>query len=321
MIIIRRANGSGHITKLAGNRRRPYAVRKIVGWTEKGTPQYKYISYHKTQREAEKALNAYMDDPYNLTSKTVREVYEEWIPTQNKADSTLKAYRTAFKLMEPLHDVKMSQIDRIMLQNFYDEMEGTKNTSTNVKKLFSKLIKYAVKKGIMPVSALSLHKAVDFSERDEGKKTPHKRIPKEIVDKLWNLTDNDTVKQILLYIYTGCRYEELYELRQEHCHPDYIEIVESKTAAGIRIVPLCDKIKTILPVAPIPSYDVFNKRFKEVLPGYHIHDTRYTFISLLTEAGIDARIIKIIVGHKTNDITDLYTHIDLKTMLDAVNNL
>lgn len=319
---MRRPNGSGHITKLSGNRRRPYAVRKIVGWTEKGTPKYQYISYHKTAREAKKALNAYMEDPYILSTKTLAEVYADWLPMQeHKADGTIKAYNTAYKKMEPLHDMKMSQIDRITLQKFYDDMDGTQNTSTNVKKLLSNLIKYSVKKGIMPLSALSLHKAVDFTGRSEGRKTERKIIPRSMIDNLWQRTDNEMVKQILLYIYTGCRYVELYQLQNEHCFPDHIEIVQAKTEAGVRIVPLCDKIRNILPVEPIPSYNVFNKYFKEILPDYHIHDTRHTFITMLTEAEVDSRIIKAIVGHKSNDITEHYTHITLNVMLEAVNKI
>lgn len=318
---MRSANGTGHITKLAGNRRRPYAVRKIVGWTEKGTPKYKYISYHKTHREAVQALNKYNDDPYILTSRTVSEVYKEWLPQQKRADGTIKAYETAFKKMKPLHDVKMSQIDRLMLQQFYDNMDGTKNTSGNVRKLMQNLIKYSVKRGIMPMSALMLHKTVDFSERDEGKTTKHKRIPIDVVNKLWEIKDNETVRQILLYIYTGCRYAELYDLEPENCHPDRIDIVDAKTEAGIRTVPLSDKVLSLLPVKPIPSYDVFNKRFKEVLPNYHIHDTRYTFISMMTEAGVDNRIIKVIVGHKSNDITEHYTKIKFESLLEAINKI
>ena len=320
---MRSPNGYGHITKLSGNRRRPYAIRKIVGWTDKGTPKYQYISYHKTQREAEQALRKYNEDPYTLCNKTLKDVYEEWIIPQEekKADGTIKAYQTAFKKLEPLHDIKIGQIDRVMLQNFYDSLDGTKNTSTNVKKLLSNLIKYSVKKGIMPLSALSLHKAVDFSERAEGRTTEHKEIPKEIIHKLWGLSENETVRQILLYIYTGCRYAELYDLQPENCYPDHIDIVDSKTEAGIRTIPLCNAIKSILPIEPIPTYTVFNKRFKEILPDYHIHDTRHSFTTYMTEAGVDSRIVKKIVGHKTNDITDHYTHITLDAMMDAVNQM
>ena len=60
---MRRANGQGTIVKLAGNRRRPYAVKRITGWKENGVPTYKYLSYHKTYREAERALNKYNEDP------------------------------------------------------------------------------------------------------------------------------------------------------------------------------------------------------------------------------------------------------------------
>lgn len=43
------------------------------------------------------------------------------------------------------------------------------------------------------------------------------------------------------------------------------------------------------------------------------HDTRHTCVSLLTEAGVDERIIKKIVGHKGKSVTEtVYTHLDLE---------
>ena len=319
---MRRANGTGSIIKLKGNRRRPYAVRITIGFNDKGYPIYKYISYHATQREAQKAISSYVDDPYVVSSKTLADVYAEWLPLQDeKASGTLKAYNTAFKRMKPLHNTRMASIDRITMQKFYDSIEGTKSTVTNVKKLFSSLIKYSVKCGIMPMTAMSLHKAIDFGNRTENYKTERKIISKEMIDKLWHLTDQEIVKQVLLYIYTGCRYAELYELKPEHCHKDFIEIIASKTEAGIREVPLCDKIKELLPIEPIPEYTSFNRHFKELLPGHHIHDTRHTFITMMTEANVDDRIIKSIVGHKTADITQHYTHITLEAKLEAVNRI
>ena len=319
---MRRPNGSGTIVKLAGNRRRPYAVKRITGWKENGVPTYKYLSYHKTYREAERALNKYNEDPYALTSMTLKQVYEEWIQLQtDKAAGTIMIYESAFKYLKPLHNTKMSDLDRFIIQDYYDKLDGTQSRALKIKKLLNNLIKYSVKKGIMPLGSLNIHKVIDTSDKPEGYKTEHKDIPKDIIDKLWQRTDDELVKQILLYIYTGCRWSELYHLEPEHCHPDYIEITAAKTEAGIRVVPLCDKIKKILPVEPIPSYDVFNKYFKQTLPGYHVHDTRHTFITMMTEAGVDTRIIKSIVGHKTNDITAHYTHITLEVKLEAVNRL
>ena len=50
------------------------------------------------------------------------------------------------------------------------------------------------------------------------------------------------------------------------------------------------------------------------------HDTRHTCVSLLTEAKVDERIIKKIVGHKGQGVTQIvYTHVDLPYKLEAIN--
>lgn len=55
---------------------------------------------------------------------------------------------------------------------------------------------------------------------------------------------------------------------------------------------------------------------------YTPHCTRHTFISLLTEAGVDERIIQQIVGHKGKNVTQaVYTHIDMAAKLNAVNKI
>ena len=52
------------------------------------------------------------------------------------------------------------------------------------------------------------------------------------------------------------------------------------------------------------------------------HDTRHTCISMLTEAGVDDRIIKRIVGHKGQGVTDIvYTHLELPIKLEAINKI
>lgn len=52
------------------------------------------------------------------------------------------------------------------------------------------------------------------------------------------------------------------------------------------------------------------------------HDTRHTCVSLLTEAGVDERIIKKIVGHKGQGVTQaVYTHLDRDVKLEAINKI
>ena len=52
------------------------------------------------------------------------------------------------------------------------------------------------------------------------------------------------------------------------------------------------------------------------------HDTRHTCISLLAEAGVDERMIKKIVGHKGQGVTEqVYTHFDIQALQEAINRI
>lgn len=320
---MRRANGTGHITKLSGNRRRPYAVRKIVGWTEKGTPKYKYISYHKTEREAERALNSYTEDPYRLGKYTLEDVYKEWyaIKETEKQENTLRGYRTQWNHLKPLYETKIQNLDRFELQKYFNSLELTEYALVRIRNLLKMLFQYAVKRGVLPISALNLTKAIDLCPKVETKENGHILITKEEISELWKQKDDETVKIILFYIYTGLRFSELRSLIAKNIHGDYIEITQAKTEAGKRIVPLSDKAKSLLPIRDVPPHTTFCTHMQKVLPGHTPHDTRHTFISLMVEAKIDDRIIKAIVGHKPTDITEHYTHISFEVMQEAVNQI
>lgn len=320
---MRRPNGSGHITKLGGNRRKPYAIRKIVGWTEKGTPQYKYISYHKTKREAERALDKYMEDPYTLSRYTLKDVYEEWyaLRENDKADNTLINYRSCWHHLQPLHDKKIAMLDRFELQKFFDSLDLTEYAMKRALNLLKALFDYGAKRGILPLQALNYHKAIDLHPKKETRENPHSVLTKDEIQYLWDHKDNDMVRIILVYVYTGLRFSELKKLSPSNVHEDYIEIKGAKTEAGNRTVPLSDKVKDLLPISQIPSHTTFCTYFSKILPGHTPHDTRHTFMSLMAEAGVDDRIVKAIVGHKPTDITEHYTHYSLETLLEAVNKI
>lgn len=52
------------------------------------------------------------------------------------------------------------------------------------------------------------------------------------------------------------------------------------------------------------------------------HDTRHTCVSLLTAAGVDERIIKKIVGHKGQGVTQVvYTHLEIEELIDSINKI
>lgn len=321
---MKRANGTGTICKLYGNRRRPWAVKIPIGFSERGIARYKYLSYHKSKREAEQALAVYNQDPYALSKYTLKELYDEFYADQEqkKAPRTLCNHRTAIKHLEPLWDVKVQNLDRLTLQRFFLELDGTPSVINNVRRTLQGIINLAVTKGIMPVSMINILKAVDLSTDRKNNAHEHTVIPKATRDWLWEHKDEDMVRLILVYIYTGCRYAELYNLRPEDYHDNYIEIVQAKTEAGVRIVPLSDRVQELLPIMDVPPYTTFLKMFKQILPDHLPHDTRHTFISMMVEAKIDMRIIQSIVGHsRGTTVTEKYTHISLEAKLEAVNSL
>lgn len=315
-------NGYGTVIKLSGNRRRPYACRKTTGFNEKGHPVYKYISYHKTKREAIAALREYNADPYNLNQKTFAEIYQLWYDHQGYSGKVGNKYDNAFKRCAPLHNDYMRELSLPRLQSFFDELETTKTLLGNVKILINGMIDYSIKRGLMPISAKGIMPLIDAVPRKETNKTERSVFTKAEIENLWTRKNETVPRMILFYIYTGMRFSELHDRTPEDWHENYITIGKAKTAAGIREVPLSDKAKSLLPLSDIPHYSTFYKVYTQEYPNHTPHDTRHTFISLMTEAGVDARIIKKIVGHASNDVTEnVYTHISIEKMLEAVNRI
>lgn len=71
---MRNPNGYGSISKLSGNRRNKYVIRKTVGVEldhEKGKAKYKQqiIGYAATMKEAKQKLAEFNANPYDVSAK------------------------------------------------------------------------------------------------------------------------------------------------------------------------------------------------------------------------------------------------------------
>lgn len=147
-----------------------------------------------------------------------------------------------------------------------------------------------------------------------------------------------------MLIYTGCRISELLALKKEdiNLQEKWFDIKKSKTAAGVRRVPIADKVLPFFefwytlngckylistpegkPFEYRNYYDSYWKPLVEQLNMKHRpHDTRHTCVSLLAAAGIDERIIKKIVGHAGQGVTEnVYTHYELESLREAINKI
>lgn len=313
---MRNPNGAGSVYKLSGARRRPWAARKTTGWQPNGQPVYMFVGYYETRKEAMEALARYNANPYDKKA-TFLEVLNLWkdAELEDLSVATQRAFNMAAARCAPLYKKKIAEIKLNDMQALADKT--SESVGKQIKVLLSHVFEYAVRHEIITADR---HQLVSFVKPSEDKgKTIERKV--FTLDEIQNTTD----PYILILLWTGLRVGELLALQPEDIHLEdrYFRVRKSKTAAGVRIVPIAERIVPLFALFPITmNYDQFKYRFKEACPGHLPHDTRHTFISRLADLGVDERITKAIVGHAGSGITEsVYTHINIQPMLDAVNRL
>ena len=77
---MRNPNGYGTVAKLSGNRRRPFIVKKVIGWNDKGHPIYDIVGYTETREAGNLLLAEYNRDPWDVDRAkiTMKELFELW---------------------------------------------------------------------------------------------------------------------------------------------------------------------------------------------------------------------------------------------------
>lgn len=341
-------NGYGSVFKLSGKRRKPFGVRVTSGWDNNGKQLYKYVGYYTTRAEAMIALAEYNKNPFDLDAGklTFHELYERYSAEKYPkiSRSSINGYKAAYNACNSLYNMRFADIRKSHLQTVIDTCNKPYGIIRKLKVLFNQLYKYAMENDLVEKDYAAF---VEITHLKNTKST-NPRVPfsKKEIDLLWaNVHSNEYFEIILMLIYNGLRISEFLDLRKEHVNLDdqYFDIIDSKTEAGIRKVPIADKV--------LPYYKKwYSKNDCEYLlstvEGDHLqyrnyldaywrpvleeiglnhkpHDTRHTAVSLLKDAGVDKVLIKKIVGHKRGmDITDrVYTHFDIVQLVDAINRI
>ena len=345
-------NKYGSVYKLKGKRRNPWCARKTVGWktnpdTQKAIPVSKYIGYYPTTQDALQGLADYNNDPYDLHIKTItlEEVYERWSEEhfQKISDSNIKATTASWKLLQSLWDCPFIEIKLDHLQKVVDESGKNRPTLKKLKSTLHMMYNYAELHDIITPD----RNKVKFLDIDQaGNPNAYNRQPFTTteIDMLWKVQESNVYYSvILMLIYTGCRIGEFLDLKKEDVHLEdrWFYVRESKTEAGIREVPIADKVvpffeywmqkdcDTLICTPEEQSFTYRNYYDSYWMPlvdalkmSHRPHDTRHTCISLLTQEGVDERIIRKIVGHKGQGVTEtVYTHIELPIKLEAINRI
>lgn len=326
----KRANGTGCISKMAGNRVKPWIARRA------GVTIGTYTTRIEAQRALERLTDESVTDKYNLT---FADIYELWLPEHSRdiGSTAVGNYRTAYNYCEPLYDQRFRSLRASDFQAVIIAMEKkglSKSSCEKASQLFGQLSAWAIREGIASVD-YSKHITIAAKQKTEGKVFTG--------DELRSIaaSTNTAAAIVRILLATGCRGNELFSAKLEDCHDGYF-IGGSKTKTGRgRIIAVTEygsaDYRLLVEAATSAGSDLliggyegnhtyanFAKReFKQLMDelgikGYTPYDCRHTFTTLATKSGMDKQILRRVLGHADLATTDkYYTHLDPTDILNA----
>lgn len=347
---MRRPNGSGSIVKLSGRRRRPYAVRIFDGIEitpqGNGIKKYKYLGYFEKQGDALRFLEKFNSSPVTIAKPVqetnkhkFRDIYNMYISDlENRpkklSQQSYNSRNAAFGNLAPLHNMIFENITLDDLENITRQKSDLSQSSmNNIKIVLKGMYKTAMRHKFVneDLSALMI---VDYS--DEIKR-PHIPFTDSEIALLWDQQEEFYPRLFLILIYTGMRVNELLGMKTENVFFDSRYMVGGlKTKAGKnRKIPIAEKIAPLFDLSgeylittdggQRLNYRKARRDSESALASLNLchsfHDTRHTCTSLLERAGVPKLHIKMILGHSSQDVTDRYTHVDIKELINDINKI
>lgn len=337
----RLANGAGSVYKLGGNRRNPFAAVMSVGYTDDGILKRKYIGYYETYEDALHALEMYKETPFDLENKniTIARLYEILLERKKgRAERTLISYKTAYNHLSEIHQTPIRNLRTHDYQRILNSLDIKNKSKGNIKSLLNQLYKIAIELDIINKNYST---PLNCGNREES--TLHKPFTVLEIRRLWELSKTDNFAEIpLILCYTGMRPQELTWIKKEDVHLDENYFIGGmKTDAGKnRVIPIHHAIRPIIErlLSENKEYLIetrHHKRFSyaNLLSNWtkfmveaglsHVpHDGRHTFASFAKKKKMDPLLVKRIIGHKSQDLTEqVYTHTDIQDLVSAVNDL
>lgn len=345
---MRNPNGYGSISRLPGNRRKPYRVRITTGYdldeNGKARQVQRTLGTYATYQEAVDALAAYNRNPLSLEPGiTFAEVWQLWSAErfQSGSDSLRISYTAAFNAVPMLHAVEFRKLRRNHLQDAINTCGKNLPTLQNIKIVITQLFKYAMQNDLVD---RDYSKFIDLSrfqpEPDEDEEPIHTDISAAEISELWDHAEEEIAASILMLIYSGLRISEFLALTAEDIDLDarFATVRKSKTAAGRRRVPLAaktiplwtilrEKRKTPDNRPTKAKYQQFKNAMDATfsrlgLPEHLPHDTRHTTATIMFAADVNPHIVKLILGHSVRDLTErVYTHVSDNMLLNAADSI
>ena len=178
MVFMKLPNGYGSVVKLSGKRRKPYIVRKTVGWhydkeKDKQVQDFIIVGYAVTRAEGLQMLADYNNNPFDsrVAKMTFAEVYKEWSKRKYAtiSNSNVKGYTASYNSCSYLHKKVFKDLKLVDLQTVIDTCGKNYPTLRKIKVLFNQLYDYALKNDICNKDYSSFVDIIQYKERNPNK--------------------------------------------------------------------------------------------------------------------------------------------------------
>ncbi len=327
MFFMKNPNHFGTVTKLSGNRRKPYIVRE--GLSGKQKP----IGYAATREEGLIMLAKYNNNPWNIEADkiTLQKLYDLWLEKRavKLGTANQSSLRSAYKHCKKLASLRYNQIKSYHMQDTIDNCGCGYATQGAIKNLWGHLDRFAMELDVIQKCYSDLLTSAPIPE------TTKTIFTDEEVNRLWANKKMPWVDSILFFLYSGFRISEMLDLKISNIDMEEGTMTGgTKTAAGKnRIVPIHSKIMPIVKkrVKQSKSGYLFECDGKKLNQGQYRefwaevmsklqmehtpHECRHTFRSRLDSAGANKVCIDRIMGHKSAGTGErVYTHKNIEEL-------
>lgn len=338
----RHPNGAGTVTKMSGNRSKPYMARVTVNGVRVS------LGYYKTAQEGYKAIANYSPLGADAIVKeyTLSELYESWTERPDYAGlskSTQDNYTAAYRYMDKWRKVRFADLRLPDFQRMIKSAQDkgrSRSTLEKIRCLQVLLGKYAF--------ALDIVDKVYAESVTLPKPTPTKPqvFTRDEVERVLTAADNGTAwaDVVAIMLYTGFRVGELLTVKKADVDLT-AGIIKGglKTEAGRdRIVPIHPRIAEyvrrrvesaksyLIEKDGLPIRQQYFRRscYYPLLDQLQIdraktpHKTRHTFVSMLDAATTDKRAMAEITGHTDPNFTEkVYSHPDAERLKKVMSEI
>lgn len=331
----RNPNGYGCVTKLKGNRSRPYVVKVTIYDADANAKQIP-VGYAETEEQANILLAQYNNNPWNIRRDkvTLVELYQQWskVKMPKLGISLQQSLRAAFKHCSKYYGLKYRSIRAYQMQDCIDNCGCGYSTQGAIKNLWGHLDRFAFELDIIDKMYSTITTAPPIPDTTRQPFTP------EQVAALWNIQGDDWVDTVLIYLYTGFRLTELLNMKTEQVNiKNWYFQGGIKSASGKdRIVPVHPRIQPLVQaLVDQGNKYLFSYQGKKVSQSqYYIfwkevmqkidadktpHEARHTFETNLDNAGGNRKCIDMLMGHKSKDVGNrVYNHKTIDQLRETI---